>query len=410
MIQDRIVELRRVPASELLANPKNWRKHPKAQRDAMSSLLKEIGYADALLARETEEGLMLIDGHLRKETTPDQEVPVLIVDLEDNEADMLLAAHDPIAAMAQTDRDALETILLNTETDDEGVKKFFDRLANNNSICLGEGAVDDGELPTPEEAVVKPGDLWALGEHRLFCGDATNSVAVNKLLGDTVPFLMVTDPPYGVNYDPMWRDKLLAHCDNRSEGPVTNDDRADWTEAWRLFPGTVAYVWHGGLHTGPVHASLDSCGFQVRAAIQWVKHCAPVSRGAYHWKHEPCLYLVRKGEKAEWCGGRRQNTVWEIQGMSPIGQTTDELKRIRDDDGADVNNLHGTQKPVECMARPMRNHKCEAVYDPFLGSGTSVIAAEQTGKACYGLELEPGYCDVIIERWQNFTGQKAVKK
>lgn len=394
MIQDRIVELRRIPAGELLENPKNWRKHPKAQRDAMSSILKEIGYADALLARETDEGLMLIDGHLRKETTPDQEVPVLIVDLDDNEADLLLASHDPIAAMAHADSDALEAILKSTETTEEGVDKFLSRLANSHSILLGEAAEEDGPLPTPEEAITQPGDLWQLGDHRLLCGDATNQADVQTLLAGAVPHLMVTDPPYGVEYDPEWRAELFDQ--EVSAGKVTNDDRADWTEAWRLFPGAVAYVWHADKHTATTYSSLETAGFQPRSTIVWVKQTAPISRAAYHWRHELAWYAVKKGGTADWRGGRKQNTVWEIANANAYGG-----------DQEDQNTIHSTQKPVECMGRPMRNHRTDAVYDPFLGSGTSIIAAHQAGISCYGLEIEPRYCDIIVQRWQNYSGQRA---
>jgi len=214
-----------------------------------------------------------------------------------------------------------------------------------------------------------------------------------------VPHLMVTDPPYGVEYDPAWRAKAGVNKNRKKLGPVTNDDRADWREAWALFPGTVAYVYHGGLHSGVAQAALEAEGFVMRAQIIWAKDRLVLSRGDYHWQHEPCWYAVRPGEAtAPRTDDRRQTTLWEIAST---------LWRIpaRDDGGLG----HGTQKPVECMARPIRNHHSLAVYDPFLGSGTTLIAAESLSRQCFGLELKPEYLQVAIDRWEAFTGHQAVR-
>ena len=172
-------------------------------------------------------------------------------------------------------------------------------------------------------------------------------------------------------------------------GKVTNDDRADWTEAWALSPSVVSYVWHAGRHAKTVQESLEACDFIVRNQIIWVKDRFALSRGNYHWQHEPCWYAVRKNNKSRWIGDHSQTTSWQIPS--------------RDDSG----HGHGTQKPMECMARPIRNHEGD-VYDPFLGSGTTLIACEQLGRICYGMEIDPVYCDVIVKRWETLTGQKAV--
>jgi hypothetical protein len=152
-----------------------------------------------------------------------------------------------------------------------------------------------------------PGDLWLCGPHRVLCGDATEASAVSRLLEASVPLLMITDPPYGVSYDPIWRERAGLGA-QRQTGTVQNDDRIDWSEAFELFPGDVAYVWHAGLHAGKVAHSLETCGFAIRSQIVWFKQHFALSRGHYHWQHEPCWYAVREGKPAHWCGDRKQST------------------------------------------------------------------------------------------------------
>ncbi len=260
---------------------------------------------------------------------------------------------------------------------------------------LREDGAAEGEDDVPEapvDPVSLPGDLWIMGSHRLICGDSTSADVVAKLLGDVRPLLMVTDPPYGVEYDPAWRNATGASATKRT-GKVLNDDRADWHEAWALFPGDVAYVWHGALHATTVADSLIGAGFDIRSQIIWAKDRLVLSRGDYHWQHEPCWYAVRKRGKGHWAGDRKQTTLWQIANKDQDAET-----------------VHGTQKPVECMRRPILNNSSpgQAVYEPFMGSGTTLIAAETTGRVCYGIELNPAYVDVAITRWQNLTGQAAV--
>ena len=209
---------------------------------------------------------------------------------------------------------------------------------------------------------------------------------------------MVTDPPDGVNYDPDWRnraDRANGKPDGaRAIGLVENDERTDWRSAWSLFPGDVAYAWYpaGAMEIDHYNA-LIAAGFEVRMQIIWVKNRLVIGRGDYHWMHEPCWYAVRKGATAHWGGDRKQTTVWNID------------KPHKSETG------HSTQKPVECMKRPIENNSSpgQAVYDPFVGSGTTIIAAEMTGRACHAIEISPQYCDVAVTRWQNFTGQTATR-
>jgi DNA modification methylase len=212
---------------------------------------------------------------------------------------------------------------------------------------------------------------------------------------DVEPFLMVTDPPYGVEYDASWRneaDRANGKPYGASAvGKVMNDDRADWSAAWELFTGDVAYVWHAGNMAHIVAESLIANGLNIRSQIIWAKNQLVIGRGNYHPQHEPCWYAVRKGKAARFTDDRTQTTLWEID------------KPQKSETG------HSTQKPVECMARPIRNHDCEVVYDPFLGSGTTMIACEQLGRKCRGIEISPAYVAVILQRYFDATGKEPVK-
>lgn len=258
-----------------------------------------------------------------------------------------------------------------------------------------KGHTDPDTAPgMPENPVSQAGDIWSLADHRLLCGDATVEADVLSLIdGRRLPGLMVTDPPYGVEYDAEWRKTTgLNRMDgNTATAPVTNDDRADWSAALKLFPGDVMYVWHAGTKAHIFAAAIESSGFRIRSQIIWAKQHHPISRGAYHQRHEPLYYAVRENCAANWKGGRKQNTLWEIE-------------HRKSDTG------HSTQKPVEAMKRPIENHTTagESVYDPFVGSGTTLIAAEMTGRICYAMEIEPGYVDVCVRRWQDFTGKTAL--
>jgi DNA modification methylase len=255
-----------------------------------------------------------------------------------------------------------------------------------------EGLTDPDVVPDlPINPVTRPGDIWLMGNHRLVCGDSTSPEDASQLLAGIKPHLMVTDPPYGVSYDPTWRKRAGVNLNPRKLGKVVNDDQDDWREAWALFPGTVAYIWHASLHTSEVKQSLEASGFGMRAQIIWAKDRFAFSRGHYHWQHEPCWYAVRGSSGAHWSGDRKQSTVWTID--------------ARDDNG----HGHGTQKPVECMRRPIENNSSpgQAIYDPFSGSGTTIIAAEMTGRSCYAIEIDPAYVDITVLRWQAFTGSTA---
>ena len=207
---------------------------------------------------------------------------------------------------------------------------------------------------------------------------------------------MITDPPYGVEYDPEWRERAGLGR-QRQRGKVANDTRVDWGAAYRLFPGDAAYVWHAGLYAAEVAASLAAAGFQMRGQIIWAKQHFALSRGHYHWQHEPAWYAVRRDRPSHWRGDRTQSTLWQVGNLNPFGGSKEAATG------------HGTQKPVELMRKPIVNHleNGEIVYDPFLGSGTTLIAADSIERVCYGVEIDPRYVDVAVQRWQALRGEKA---
>jgi DNA modification methylase len=303
--------------------------------------------------------------------------------------------------MATADSAAVASLLQSVSTDSAAVRELLESVRRAAQHPAVPGETDPDAVPErPPKPVTRMGDLWTLGGHRLLCGDATSADDVGKLLGGGVPLLTVTDPPYGVDYDPRWRDEI-SYAPNRGHR-VQNDDRASWLAAWNLLPGNIAYVWHGALHAGTVAADLQTAGFVVRSQLIWVKTNFPISRGHYHWRHEPCWYAVRKGAGAAWVGDRRQTTVIEVE--SPLG-SYGHSKR----DAADGATNHGTQKPIEAMERPLRNHEGD-VYDPFVGSGTTIIAAERLERRCYAMDIDPAYVDVAVARWEQFTGGKATRE
>ena len=393
-IRNRIQGLRTIRAGDLRPNPRNWRLHLDEQRSALSRVLQSIGYISAVVARETPEGLELIDGHLRADLDPDAQIPVLVVDLDEHEANQAIATFDPLAAMAGKDQEILDGVIRELEDDTEWVSLLRDVELDSALLLPPEPAEETDETPPPPtEPVTQPGDLWVLGRHRLVCGDSTDPETVARVLDGEKPALMVTDPSYGVEYDADWRNRMDRANGTpygaRAVGKVMNDGRTDWSDAWALSPALVAYCWSPPGSSFVEHdAALREADFEPRITIIWAKNVAPIGRGHYHVKHEPCIYAVRKGATAAWIGDRKQTTLWEID------------KPQKSETG------HSTQKPLECMERPMRNHAGD-VYEPFAGSGTTLIAAERQSRRCFAIELDPGYCDVIVERWESFTGEKA---
>jgi DNA modification methylase len=313
------------------------------------------------------------------------EAQVVVVDLPETEEKALnVTLNNP--AIGGEFTDDLQAILAELSANPE---IEFEELQLDALLDASLNGIVEDEVPEPpKKPITRPGDLWILGGHRLLCGDSTRAEDVSRVLGEEKPLLMVTDPPYGVEYDPEWRVRAGVNRSRKKLGKVENDDRADWRASWALFPGDVAYVWHAGLHAAEVEASLRATGFVPRAQIVWTKDRFALSRGDYHWQHEPCLYAVRDGCASRRTDDRTQSTVWAVAAREDAGHG------------------HSTQKPVEVMARAIRNHEGD-VYEPFAGSGTTVIAAEQLHRRSVAIEIEPAYCDVVVARWEHLTGGKA---
>ncbi len=394
-------EIELFPVARLKPYAREMRKNGHAVA-RMTALIEEYGFKLPLLIRADGE---LVDGHLRLKAAQElklAEVPVMRCD-EWSEAQVkaFRLAVNRSASWAEWDWTLVAQEIEELQSAGFDLKLTgFEALEIDRLLSGIHG--HESELSGPDQPVEPTsvtGDLWLCGAHRILCGNSTNPADVALLLQQCKPKLMVTDPPYGVEYDPTWREEA-GLGKQRQIGLVCNDNRFDWSLAYRLFPGNVAYVWHAGIYAPEVAASLAEVGFEIRTQIIWAKQHFALSRGHYHWQHEPCWYAVRKGATAGWRGGRKESTLWEISNLNPFGanQPVDEVTG------------HGTQKPVELMQRPILNHieEGETVYDPFLGSGSTLIAAERCNRVCYGLEIAPRYVDTIVLRWQKLTGQRAV--
>jgi DNA modification methylase len=380
--------------ADLVPYARNARTHSPAQVAKIAASIQEWGWTNPVLVDVTGS---IIAGHgrvLAAKNLGIVDVPVMVASgWTEAQRRAYVLADNRLALDAGWDED-----LLRSELVELGELGFDLPLTGFSDAELGkllpraEQGYADHIPPVPAEPVTRIGDLWILGDHRIICGDSTDPDTVAQLLGGEKPHLMVTDPPYGVEYDPEWRNRAGVSTTERL-GKVENDHRADWREAWALFPGEVAYVWHAGIYATTVAESLLQSGLTLRSQIIWAKPRLVLSRGHYHWQHEPCWYAVREGGQGHWQGARDQTTIWPIDGAAE-----------------DQDTSHSTQKPVECMRRPIGNNSKpgDAVYEPFSGSGTTIIAAELENRRCYAVELSPEYVDVAVLRWQAFTGKQAV--
>jgi DNA modification methylase len=386
-------KVERRPVADLVPYARNARTHSDEQVAQIAASIREWGWTVPVLV---DEDNTIIAGHgriLAAQKLGLADVPVMVASgWSDAQKRAYVIADNKLALNAGWDLDQLGAELQELEglDFDLGLTGFDVDELEALLAEKTEGLTDQDDVPeTPDDPVTVLGDVWILGTHRLVCGDSTEADTVAKCLNGIEPHLMVTDPPYGVEYDASWRADAGVNKSKGKMGVVSNDDRMDWREAWALFPGQVAYVWHAGRHASEVQQSLEACDFEIRCQIIWAKDRFALSRGHYHWQHEPCWYAV-KGN-GHWAGDRKQSTLWNI--------------KARDDSG----HGHSTQKPVECMKRPIENNSSpgQAVYEPFSGSGTTIIAGEMTGRSIHAIELHPPYVDVAVKRWQDFTGQQA---
>jgi DNA modification methylase len=400
-IRNRIKELRFVRAADLLVNPRNWRRHPKAQSDALRALLAKIGYAGAVLARELPDGqLMLIDGHLRVATTPDALIPVLVLDVTEQEADEILATFDPLGAMAEADSERLKALLETMHPDDEALLELLRRTAGNklwealHPLDLNETEVSpDRAHELKAKWRTERGQVWRSKGHKLICGDGTDPTVLARLWSDTDlrTRMLFVDNPYGVNYGEktQWTNQYRGGGKRR---PIENDSLKP-TELQKLFaaalnvareyalPGAVIYATVPSVFLKYFIQGLEDGGFSYRHCLVWVKQSFVLGRSDYHYRHEPILYGWLDNGPHYFIDDRTQDSVFQI-------------------DRPMVSELHPTTKPIELIARMVANSSRprELVYDPFCGSGSTMLAAHQLGRICYGVEIDPGYVAVTLER------------
>ena len=402
-IKNRIKELRQVKASELLANPRNWRRHPAGQAEALRGALTEIGYADALIAYETPEGLMLIDGHLRAETTPDIEVPVLVTDLNEQEANLVLATLDPLAAMAVADLDLYDSLRQATAVQNDSLGAVLEAISDNQLEALSPKSVkskaeltNPDDVPAQTEALwVETGDLYQLGNHRILCGDSTEEQDVARLMQGQVADCIWTDPPYAIYGSSSGISSSVA--DDKMVRPM-------FEAILRVSANTVKVFGH--VYICSDWRSWPSWWEMAKRTPLIPKNCIIWDKGGggmgnnYANTYEMVGFYTNMPE-------RKAMASNEQQGQRPVFQPN--MVRVNRVFGEE--RQHNASKPVDLISFNIKPSTDEGglVVDWFLGSGSTLITAEKLGRVCYGMEIDPQYVQVTIERWQNYTGQKAVK-
>lgn len=420
-VNDRIKEIRTIKASEILPNPKNWRTHPEEQKNAMMGAFAEIGNIDVLKCVETEKGLMLIDGHLRTDILGDNEIKVAILDLTVDEANKALATFDPIAMSAKADEEKLKSLLDEIEFESNAIDEMLEGLDLTVGFGGGvkDGLTDPDEVPeVPEEPTVKPGELWLLGDHRLLCGDSTNIQHVERLMGGKKWRSMVTSPPYnqgesngnlmhtkglGVgkknaslyqdkNSDNRTPEEYFDFCMSIFNASFTSRDQDDHSVCWN-----VAYNSKSRDDYGKIIFS-DKNPYRVKETIVWDKsHSINLPQVGIYSRRCEFVFVLSSNEKYR-TSQKYNDCRWNYWQIKSAGsQITGESVE------------HRAAFPVDFALKMISDFsvKDDIVYEPFCGSGTTLIASEQIGRMCFCMEISPKYCDVIIKRWEDFTGNKA---
>ena len=392
-------EIKTAKISEIKLNPDNPRTISNKDMELLIKSLKE--FPEMLNLREivVDENMVVLGGNMRllalqKMGVSDCQIRVVNGLTPEQKREFVIKDN---SNFGRYDFDSLANEWSDLPLADWGVDLPDDWLKSDAEPADAEPQIDKAE-ELNKVWKVKTGDLWQIGEHRLLCGDSTNTKDVTRVMGGGKAILMVTDPPYGVDYDPDWRNRA-DRANGKPYGAgaiglVTNDTRVDWKEAYLLFTGDVAYVWHCGRSAKEVSQNIEDAGFDIISQCIWAKNNFAISRGDYHYKHEPCWYAVRKGKNHNWQGSRSETSLWEID------------KPLKSETG------HSTQKPLECMARPIKNNSAvgESVYDPFLGSGTTMVACQNLHRKCYGIEISPDYCAVILQRMADAFPGIEIKK
>jgi DNA modification methylase len=395
----RIVATAEVDATSLMANPKNWRLHPDAQRQALAGVLDVVGWVQRIIVNQRTG--VIVDGHLRTEMAAEkrERVPVGYVDLSPDEEALILASLDPIAAQAETDQAKLNALLAEIRSSPLAVDltapltEMLDSLRLDPEPEPPAPAEGEDDVPEPPVAPVSvAGDVWILGDHRVMCGDATDVDQVATLMDGERAAMAFTDPPYNVDYEGYTEERLTIQGDK-----MTPEAFKDFLiRAFKSLQAAVKlsaslYVCHSSSWQREFQDALEAACFEVRCQIIWAKNTFAWGFGRYKFQHEPIFYAHVRGQADPWYGDRTQSTLWLEKKPA-------------------ANRLHPTMKPVELIDRALANSSKagDVVLDLFGGSGTTLIAAEKGGRRARLMELDPKYCDVIAQRWHDFTGKVVV--
>ncbi len=389
------MQIQEVAVEALIPYAKNSRTHSDAQVAQIAASIKEFGWTNPILIDGTKG---IIAGHGRLMAARKlgyDKVPVIqLKDMTESQKKAYVIADNQLAMNAGWDIDLLKIEVADLQEDGFDLEllgfdnKMLDSLLEPE---VKEGLTDEDAVPElPKEPKTKLGDIYILGEHRLMCGDSTSIEAVEKLTDGLVDIL-VTDPPYNVNYEGATKDKLKIMNDSMDDEQFRQFLRDAFVAADAVMKqGAVYYIWHADSEGYNFRGACRDAGWKVRQTLIWAKDSMVMGRQDYHWKHEPCLYGWKEGAAHLWAADRKQTTIIEC-------------KKPR------VNDIHPTMKPVELMEYQILNNTKgqDVVLDLFGGSGSTLIACEKTGRKARLMELDPKYCDVIVKRWEDFTGKKA---
>ncbi len=389
------MQIQEVAVEALIPYAKNSRTHSDAQVAQIAASIKEFGWTNPILIDGTKG---IIAGHGRLMAARKlgySKVPVIeLKDMTESQKKAYVIADNQLAMNAGWDMDLLKIEVADLNEDGFDLELLgFDSKMLDSLLApeVTEGLTDEDAIPeVPKEPKTKLGDVYILGEHRLMCGDSTSIEAVETLTQGLVDIL-VTDPPYNVNYEGATKDKLKIMNDSMDDEQFRQFLRDAFVAADAVMKqGAVFYIWHADSEGYNFRGACRDAGWKVRQTLIWAKDSMVMGRQDYHWKHEPCLYGWKEGSAHLWAADRKQTTIIEC-------------KKPR------VNDIHPTMKPVELMEYQILNNTKgqDVVLDLFGGSGSTLIACEKTGRKARLMELDPKYCDVIVKRWEDFTGKKA---
>ena len=389
--------------NELKNDHKNARKRTDRSSALIKESLKKYGAGRSIVIDE-ENRILAGNGTIAGaraagiknvrviETEGDEIIAVKRKGLSEDQKVGLALADNRTSDLSEWDKEMLHQLSEDHDIDPWFTKEDLAEILGEPDIIPTEGLTDPDEVPeTPEEPTTKFGEVWKLGNHKLLCGDATDLNQLQPLMENELADLWLTDPPYNVNYEGKTADKLKIQNDQFANEEFREFLAAAYTTAYNyLNNGASFYIWHADSEGYNFRAAAKDANLQIKQCLIWVKSSMVMGRQDYHWQHEPCLYGWKKGASHFWNADRKQTTVLKF-------------------DRPNRNKEHPTMKPVDLFQYQMSNSSKpkHIILDTFGGSGTTLIAAERIKRQARLVELDPKYCDVIIKRWENFTGNKA---